>query len=114
MTLTIDDIPAGWLLLTCEVCHRMLPEGSFTEDENYEDCTICHDCHKRELFLQARRSAPTCCSATPARACWPWSTSVRPRKATVPAAAIPIPPLKKFPTMKTFTTSSAGTVDDDK
>ena len=55
MTLTIDDIPAGWLLLTCEVCHRMLPEGSFTEDENYEDCTICHDCHKRELFLQASR-----------------------------------------------------------
>lgn len=55
MALTIDDIPAGWLLLTCEVCHRMLPEGSFTEDENYEDCTICHDCHKRKLFLQASR-----------------------------------------------------------
>ena len=63
MALTIDDIPGGWLLLTCEVCHRMLPEGSFTEDENYEDCTICHDCHRklvtttnqRELFLQASR-----------------------------------------------------------
>lgn len=58
-TITIDDIPAGWLLLTCEVCQRTLPEGFFTEDEDYEDCTICHDCRrkliKRELFLQASR-----------------------------------------------------------
>lgn len=59
MALTIDDIPAGWLLLTCDICQRMLTEGSFIEDENYEDCTICRGCHrkliKRELFLQASR-----------------------------------------------------------
>ncbi len=49
MAITIDDVPAGLLLLTCEVCHRMLPEGSFTEDEYYEDCTICHDCYYKKI-----------------------------------------------------------------
>lgn len=48
---SVDDVPYGMLLLTCEICHEMKPETAFTDDPDYADCPICTTCHVMNIAL---------------------------------------------------------------